>query len=261
LPFELRWKKEREEYISFSNCCPPNLVRTISETQNYAYAFTRKGIAVILYGSNRFHTELPGNDQLRIRQETNYPWDGTIKLILEEVPDDQFEISLRIPGWANEENTISVNHQKLKLNTDAGQFVKVSRKWKKGDVIELRLSMATRLMAANRLVEETRNQVAVKRGPIVYCLESPDLEGRDIFDVVIPVHMRFKLSEIEISGARMIALKGDALIDNKLKQSQELYLPLDSKSELREQEIQLIPYFAWGNRGESDMSVWIPVQK
>ncbi len=261
LPFELRWKKEREEYIAWSNCCPPNVVRTVAETHNYAYALMKSGIMVNLYGSNTLKTKLMDGSRLVLRQETDYPWNGFIRIIIDKAPGKNMDINLRIPGWADQENVIKVNGKRLDIETGQGTYATITRKWKRNDVLELRLPMQTKLMAANRLVEATRNQTAIKRGPIVYCLESVDLEGVNMFDVILPVDIDLKPIKTEIAGAKMIALEGNALLEKTSNTSSELYYPLDVKSNLEELPIRLIPYFAWGNRGLSEMTVWIPVRK
>ncbi len=261
LPYKLRWEGEREPYIALSNCCPPNLDRTIAEINNYAYALTKTGITVNLYGSNTLTTNLLDGSKLILREETDYPWNDTIKIIFDEVPNNPFDISLRIPGWADQENSISFNNQNLDVDIKAGKYAVINRKWKKGDVIELILPMGIKLMAANRLVEETHGQVAVKRGPIVYCLESVDMKGKDIFDVILPVDIKLKPMEAEIAGVKMICLEGEAFLKKETEHSSDLYYALDTQSKLKNISVRLIPYFAWGNRGASDMSVWIPVRQ
>lgn len=103
---------------------------------------------------------------------------------------DLIAIDLRIPAWANQAE-ITLNGEKSKEKPMAGSYFSLSRKWEKGDVIELNLPMTARLMEANPLVEEIRNQVAVMRGPIVYCIESPDLQDARIFDVELPAAIQF----------------------------------------------------------------------
>ena len=261
LPYELRWKKEREEYISYSNCCPPNVVRTVAETNDYAYALTKTGLVAILYGSNTLTTKLENGSEVALHQETDYPWDGTIKITIDKAPNDPFDIGLRIPGWANMEASITVNGKYADVEAEIGAYATITRKWKKGDVIEMVLPMEAKLMVANRLVEETMNQVAVKRGPIVYCLESPDMHGLNIFDVIIPSNIQLKPVETEIAGTRLIALDGDALVKDYSDCTAELYMPLDPNSGMSELTIRLIPYFAWGNRSSSEMTVWVPLRR
>jgi DUF1680 family protein len=261
LPFELRWKKQREEYISYSNCCPPNVVRTVAETHNYAYALTKTGIVVNLYGSNTLKTKLMDGSDLILRQETEYPWNGLIKLTIDKASKKSFDIGLRIPGWADQDNSVKVNGKSVNIKIQKGSYATISREWKKGDVIELNLPMEARLMEANRLVEATRNQAAVKRGPIVYCLESVDMKGQNIFDVILPVDVKLKPVEAEIAEAKMIVLEGDALLEKATNSTSDLYFPMDANLDLNKLNIRLIPYFAWGNRGLSEMTVWIPIRR
>jgi DUF1680 family protein len=121
--------------------------------------------------------------------------------------------------------------------------------------------MDVQLIESNPLVEETRNQIAVKRGPIVYCIESPDLPGSRIFDVIIPSTFQMHQVETEINETKIMALKGTALIQKSDNWDGSLYRQLSTSNTLEDVKIRLIPYFAWGNRGKSEMSEWIPVNK
>jgi DUF1680 family protein len=260
LPYELRWKKEREEYIAFSNCCPPNVVRTVAESQNYAYALTKTGLIVNLYGSNELKTILEDGSSIELKQETDYPWDGNIKLSIVKASKNSFDINLRIPGWASNA-VIRVNGEEYPVKNIAGTYATLNRIWKKGDIIELYLPMPARLMEANPLVEETRNQAAVMRGPIVYCIESPDLVGTSIFDVMIPSNIQLKPVNEKIAGAQITFLQGEAFSQSLKVWNTDLYQPINSKNNLQKINIKLIPYFAWGNRGKSEMMVWIPLSR
>jgi DUF1680 family protein len=260
LPYDLRWKKEREPYIAWSNCCPPNVVRTVAETQNYAYALTKTGLAVNLYGSNELKTRLLDGSSFELTQETDYPWDGNIKLNIKKAAKEPFDIDLRIPGWATNA-AIRLNGKDMPVKAEAGSYAKLNRKWKKGDVIELYLPMPVQLMEANPLVEEARNQVAVMRGPIVYCIESPDLDDARIFDVVIPSDIQFEVVKGEIAGSQLTFLQGEALMQLPNDWNKGLYRPINSEDGFQKIDIKLVPYFAWGNRGKSEMSVWMPVNR
>jgi DUF1680 family protein len=259
LPYELRWKKEREEYIALSNCCPPNVVRTVAESHNYAYALSKTGLVVNLYGSNELKTSLVDGSSLELKQEADYPWDGTIKLRIAKAPRSPKDIDLRIPGWTNNA-VIRINGKEIPVSAEAGSYARINRAWKKGDIIELHLPMQAQLMEANPLVEEARNQVAVKRGPIVYCIESPDLDGASIFDVAIPTDIQLNPVKDDIAGVQITFLQGEALLHSPKDWNAGLYQPIHPKNNLQKINIRLIPYFAWGNRGKSEMSVWIPVQ-
>jgi DUF1680 family protein len=148
----------------------------------------------------------------------------------------------------------------LKLNGEniLPEDLRLPRKWKKGDTIELDLPIKVRLVEANPLVEEAKNQIAVMRGPIVYCLEGQDIEGGySINDITIPTDIQFSEKKISICGHEMIALEGDATLANKdVWNNKTLYRDLRPVKE-QKVRIRLIPYYAWDNRGIQDMTVWL----
>lgn len=259
LPFTLRWSRDREAYISYCNCCPPNTIRTIAEISNYVYAISDKGLWVNLFGSSMMKTRLTDGSEISLSQQTNYPWEGNILIRLEACPTREFSIFLRIPGWAARAE-IMVNGKKRNYDCKPGSYAELSEKWRKGDEIRLIMPLETRLIEANPLVEENRNQVAVKRGPIVYCIESADIMAeRKIFDYVIPAESKFRLRDITISDAELVALEAKALLIPNEPWTGHLYRQLNSRK--KPVMLRLIPYYAWGNRGKGDMSVWIPVSR
>ena len=254
LPYTLRWPKERTKYISCF-CCPPNTLRTLCEAQTYAYAVSDDAIYVNLFGENTFTTKPDGKNELTLAQHTQYPWDN--KVLLEVVKAKKAVntvIKLRIPGWCREVN-VSVNGRPVPYDREKG-YAAVNGKWKKGDIITYSMEMGTRIVEANPLVEENRGQVAVQRGPIVYCAESPDLGDIDIDDIAIPVDAKFTPVEVVIDGSRMMALEGEAVVRDEATWKGQLYREVSRKNERR--TIRLIPYYAWGNRGKSEMTVWMP---
>ena len=165
---------------------------------------------------------------------------------------------LRIPAWTKNAQ-ISINGKHQADNLNSGTYAELNRVWKKGDVVELNLPMEATLIEANPLVEENRNQVAVKRGPLVYCLESTDLPGKSIFNAFIPTATTFEAKPIQIDGAEMMSLVGTAKLVSDGDWKNVLYRPVENKN--INAEIKLVPYFVWGNRGHSEMSVWLPVSR
>jgi uncharacterized protein len=138
--------------------------------------------------------------------------------------------------------------------------MKVNRKWKAGDVIGWVMDMPVTLLESNPLVEETRNQVAVKRGPLLYCLESADLPAtQKVFDIVVPATASWKPVAVSIGTTKVTALEGEAgvLQDNQWKNT--LYRELNTTT--KPVKVRLIPYYAWANRGQTDMTVWLPVKR
>jgi DUF1680 family protein len=258
MPFQQRWSKDRVPYISLSNCCPPNVVRTISEVSNYAYSLSDDGLYINLYGGSDLHTKWTDGSPIVVTQQTNYPWHGAVKFTIQQVPST-FSFFLRIPGWAKGAR-ISVNGRPFAGKVVEGTYVVLKQNWKKGDVIQLTLPMEAKLIEANPLVEETRNQVAVKRGPVVYCLEGIDLpKQQDVFNVVLPSSIQFTADTKKIGSATVVFLKGTAKMVKEENWDDQLYKEI-SRNPVSI-PIQLVPYFAWGNRGHTDMSVWLGVSK
>lgn len=257
-PYTLRWPRERQEYISCF-CCPPNTLRTICEAQNYAYTVSENALWCNLYGQSELTTKL-GKHDLEVSQVTGYPYDGKVMLTFRAVPKKQeMALHLRIPAWCDRA-TVKVNGEVVDVPVKANTYATLNRVWKKGDVVELDMEMRVKLMESNPLVEETRNQVVVKRGPLVYCLEDMDVaDGRRIDDVLIPSTIQFTPTEITIDGSKMIALDGEARLMDEASWDNVLYREVGKAD--RTVKIRLIPYFAWGNRGKSEMTVWMPLAK
>ena len=246
---------EREPYLECF-CCPPNLVRTIAKISCWAYSLSENGITVNLYGGNKLETELLDGSQLKLTQKTQYPWQGSVSITLEACKSSAFEISLRIPDWA-EETTISINGEKLQQKIEAGSFTRIARSWRAGDVIDLDLPMKIHLMEGHPRIEEIRNQVAVKRGPIIYCIESPDLPGDcSILEVGLPGNAKMDASY------RPDFLGGVSVIETNIcirkDKNEDLYRKVE-KAEWQSLDTILVPYFAWSNRARAEMTVFMPI--
>ena len=266
LPYKLRWPKERKKLISCF-CCPPNTLRTLCQAQNYIYSIAPARIYINMYGASRLETRVDGVGDITLTQETDYPWDGNVKLTIERLKakrGQKFTIALRCPEWAinltNEGRIFkglfsTVNGQGVPVNYSQG-YMFIEREWKQGDVISLEMPMRATIIEANPLVEESRGQVAVMRGPIVYCLESQDLQGIDIDDVVLPVTAQFRTVETTIDGSRVVALETEAYVRNETQWNGQLYRPVATVKQLK--TVRFIPYYAWGNRGKGEMTVWLP---
>lgn len=255
-PYHLRWEGGRVKYISKSNCCPPNTVRTIAEVSNYMYSLADDGIYINMYGGNQLSSKLEDGSVISLDQQTNYPWDGAVTLTIKQAPAKSYAVYLRIPGWCKSAK-IKVNGQQLTQSIGRGTYQAIKRQWKTGDRIELVLDMPVTLLESNPLVEETKNQVTVKRGPIVYCLESSDLPGKNVFDIAIPATIALQPKPFKIDGGNVMALEGQARILQNNDWTNNLYREVNRNTQ--PVKIRLIPYYAWANRGKTDMTVWMPV--
>jgi DUF1680 family protein len=239
-------------------CCPTNLMRTEASWNGCLYMADATGLWVHHYAANDLETTLPGLGKLALSQTTDFPWDGRIAIRINE-SDTQgpFALRLRIPDWT-ENASATINGQPVEMPMTPSSYLMLTRNWQAGDVIVLNLPMPVRLMTAHRMMEHTHGQVAVTRGPIVYCLESTDLpEGVDVEDVRMPRNAAWTVRHepdlltgvtvLETTAAALSFPKGDGL-----------YQPLGD-AELQAIPIRLVPYFAWNNRGEPKMTVWMPL--
>lgn len=255
-PYQMRWMGGRQPYIRLSNCCPPNAVRTMAEVSSYAYSLSDKGLWLNLFGGSQLNTTLKDGSPLRLTQTTNYPWDGAINLQLEQAPGKSFSMFVRIPGWC-QGATITVNGKAVSTAMQSGEYAEINRNWKVGDKVEINLPMPVKLIESNPLVEENRNQVAVKRGPIVYCLESTDNPKTKLENIALSSKNDFKPVSAKIDNSDVMALEGKAKLLNEGNWTNQLYREVSDKAP-SSTRVRLIPYYAWANRGHSEMQVWIP---
>ena len=166
---------------------------------------------------------------------------------------------LRIPGWCHSAQLL-VNNKPAAVNLTASQYAEVNAQWKNGDKIELNLDMPVTMVQANPLVEETRNQVAVKRGPVVYCIESAGIpKGAKVAGLSLLTNVALKPEKMVIDNSNIVGLTGKAKLDTTVWKNQ-LYKEL-SAQKAATVDVQLIPYFAWGNRGHVDMETWMPFEQ
>jgi len=260
MPVPLRWPRHRTKYLS-SFCCPPNVVRTIAGCGTMAYGIDDDGIKVNLYGGNRVETRLKSGHPIVLSQESDYPWNGEVCLTVEEAPQVSFSISMRIPSWANGA-TLSIEREGTSesLPCTQGTYASMTRIWRAGDRIRLFLPMKARMLLAHHLVEESRNQAAVMRGPIVYCIESEDLPPsvciRDVFlhsDAVFEE----EAGEGSLAGLTLLRCIGSRLL--RLEDETVLYSEI-SPYAFEPIMLRLVPYYAWDNRSQGEMTVWLPIR-
>lgn len=286
LPYELIWGQERAEYI-LSYCCPPNLARLLSQLSEYAYAADESGIYTVLYGENRAKVNFSGCP-VTILQETGYPYDGKIRFTF-ETGDGELEarvgesdsmdkkgkeaagfvLHLRIPAWVRK-GSLSVKNRRdgsaildRKLGrAEAGTYIAVPVQNPAETEVLLDFHMEARLTCAHAMVEEDVNQVAVERGPLVYCLEGMDADTETLDELLLPSDICLQPEEFEIDGRKVLSLKGDFLKRRGLPGGEAdrdaLYRDYVN-SGYEKIQVRLIPYFAWDNRGLDEMRVWIPV--
>lgn len=245
---------EREPYLECF-CCPPNLVRTIAKVSKWAYSITENGIAVNLYGGNKVETHLADNSKIILKQHTQYPWEGQVNIQIEACTDRPFEILLRIPDWAKG-SSILLNDEVLTEEIQAGTYTRIFRNWQKGDEIVINFPMKIQLLEGHPRIEEVRNQLALKRGPLVYCIESPDLpQNTSIMDVYLDPHSDFQLQHQADFLGGLKTISGNILL--RSYGGEGMYQSMENIRWERH-ETQFVPYYSWSNRGKAEMTVFMP---
>ena len=182
-----------------------------------------------------------------IQQQSNYPWDGAIKMTVSPKKAVAFPILIRVPGWATNQPMpgdlyryvtqnapsvkLTINGKVTPVSVEKG-YLKLYRTWKTGDVLTLTFDMPVREVVANEKVKATKGKVAIERGPIVYCAEGVDNNGQ----------------------ALSITTAGNQSFTPEFRK--ELLGGVTVLKSAGAKPITLIPYYAWNNRGATEMAVW-----
>ncbi|AGE22473.1 MULTISPECIES: glycoside hydrolase family 127 protein [Geobacillus] len=245
-------KPVRQKWFSCA-CCPPNLARLIASIGHYIYSQTSDALFVHLYVGSDIRTELGGRS-VEIVQETNYPWDGTVRLTVLPESAGEFTIGLRIPGWCRGA-TLTINGEKVDMVPLIQKgYAYIKRIWKKGDQVELVFPMPVERIKAHPQVRANAGKVALQRGPIVYCLEEVD-NGPNLANLFLPrdAHLEAHFEPDLLEG--VVVITGTAERMDESAWNDELYRPIDPQT--YQVPFRAIPYYAWCNRGEGEMTVWV----
>lgn len=242
-------------------CCPSNVARFIPSIPGFAYAVKDRDVYVNLFlgGEVRLAT---ADNKVQLVQETQYPWEGRVKIrVLPERAGD-FAVLVRIPGWTGSQPVpsdlyaflgepsgevgLAVNGQPVALQPDKG-YVRLQRHWQPGDTIQLDLPLPVRRIVSHDKIVSNHGKVALQRGPLVYCLEGVDNDGK-VLDLVIPDGAEFNTRfEPELLGG-VVTIRGQA---ETAKRTLDGRIVPDSQ-----RPFVAIPYYAWAHRGPSQMTVW-----
>ncbi len=245
------------------SCCPTNLVRLLPSVPGYVYAQKDDKLFVNLFIASSASLNVLSK-QVDIVQQNNYPWGGDLKFTITPKSPLVFSMMIRIPGWArneaipsdlysfknsvNEKVTITINGKPVDYNTENGYAV-LNRTWNKNDMVEVKLPMEVKRVVANENVKSDISKVALQRGPVIYCTEWVDNNGKAA-NLVLPVNATFTTE-----------YKADLLNGVTVLKSNVPAVIVDEKGEnvnTITQPFTAIPYYTWANRGKGEMMVWFP---
>jgi DUF1680 family protein len=239
------------------SCCPPNVMRLLASLPNYFATQDEMGLQIHQYTNEEISCDISS-----LKVETEYPWEGHIKITVIKSSDKPWKLSLRVPEWC-QRSSLKVNAQEIHAPSQKGYSI-LERLWKAGDVVDLELAMPPFFVEPDPRIDSVRDCVAIQRGPIIYCLEEQDQEqGVNLLDVKIdPSEELFsKWQGNLLHGVTALEGTGYQLSRSEWQDaSRGLYHPLQNEIYSPERKVKLIaiPYYAWGNRGLKSMRVWIP---
>jgi DUF1680 family protein len=249
-------------------CCPPNVMRLLASLEHYIASTDGAGLQLHQYVGGRYSGEAAG-DAVAVSVNTEFPLSGTIRVTVEEGPaDTPWTLSLRIPQWVTDYK-VSAGERDASAPAAEDGWLRLERAWSPGDEVVLELAMDPRLVEADPRADAVRGCVAVERGPLVYCLEGVDHPGGGLDDVVIDTgrplaeeqHPELLGGIVTVTAAgyrrtrpndgwwpyRRSADPADSTAGHTTPQGSDLVLTA-------------VPYYAWANRQDGSMRVWIPTR-
>ena len=245
------------------SCCPTNIARLMPSIPGYIYAQKKDIIYVNLFISGTASLQV-NNQNIQIKQENNYPWDGNLKFTILTEKACDFNLQIRIPGWAinnampnnlyrfsNHSNaafTIHVNGKPAEFQIQNGYAI-LKRVWNKNDQIEVELPMETRRVVSDSLIVDNIGKSSIQRGPLMYCAEWIDNAG-NTSNIILPKTASFA------SSFNPKLLNGVMILKSQASQIEISSNGLEIKTQSK--PFTAIPYYAWANRGKGEMTVWIP---
>ena len=263
-PLASRGQHQRREWFGTA-CCPANIARLVASLGNYIYAKSDDAIYVNLFvGSNTTIPLKSGN--VGVKLETNYPWDGKVKFIVDPIKKSKFKVNIRIPGWSNSQpvpgstyipKTITVrekfffvNRRQIPFKYENG-YIGIDREWQTGDTVDFEFPMDVQLIGGISEIKQDNNRIAIQRGPVVYCIEGADNNGK-AWNIIIPENTKFETIDYKVLDESVKALTAEVPVITVGEDG------LSLKTEKK--KIIAIPYYTWANRGKNEMQVWLPTK-
>lgn len=245
-------------------CCISSMSRFLPSVPGYVYAQNDNNLYVNLFASNTATIHLPGGD-VTLQQQTEYPWKGDVAIRIGHTANTNFTLRIRIPGWAKEQPVpgnlyrfaavkeqaipIAINGEAVAYTTEKGYAV-LQHNWKQGDNITIGFPMQVNRVIANTSVKADADRFAYQYGPIVYCLESKDNADSSVQNITVDTASKVNVQYNAqlLNGVTVLTTTGIAT----------KHIANSDALDKQQVTVTAIPYYAWCNRGSSDMEVWIP---
>jgi uncharacterized protein len=252
-PLQTRAGERRHSWNPVA-CCPPNVMRLLASLHHYLATTGDGGVQLHQYATSTIRAAVPVAGPVELAVETDYPWSGSVAVEVVACGDAEWTLSLRVPAWAH---GAVVDGQPV-----APGYAELTRRWRPGDRVVLELDVSPRLTAPNPRIDAVRGCLALERGPVVYCFEAGDLPpGADLADVALardpapadsgPLPALGGVPGVSVAGAVRDLDGWDQIEYVDVRE-----LPVEGAAEPA--RLLAVPYFAWANREDGGMRVWLP---
>lgn len=264
-PLASRGQHQRREWFGTA-CCPANIARLVASLGSYIYAKSDDGIWVNLFVGSQTR-QMIGKNDVTLSVKTEYPWNGKVQVNVDPLKKGKFKVYLRVPGWAKAQpvpgdayranfsviqslQPVTINGKEVTYEMENGYMV-INREWKKGDVVNFEFNMNTYLISSRQEIKQNEGRVAIGRGPLVYCVEGADNDGK-AWNIVVPENTSFETAAGKVQDESIVEVKATVPVLN---------VSADGSSvSTVKKEIVAIPYYTWANRGKNEMQVWLPTR-
>lgn len=264
-PLESHGQHKRSPWFGCA-CCPSNISRFIPSMPNYLYAQKNDNLYINIFASNQTSFKIQ-NTRLQLEQKTFMPWNGKVIIVVSPEKPVRAKLHIRIPGWASEKPVpgdlyaflnqpeqpvrIMVNGRQIKFKLDKG-YALVDNKWEQGNQIDVEFPMEIRRISSHPAIKANEGKIALRRGPLVYCVEWPDVPDSMVFNLVIDQN-----AEIKVQHEPGI-LNGITTLKFNAKSVRNGF---NGEAGTSPKMVTAIPYYCWAHRGQGEMAVWLPMEK
>ena len=233
-------------------CCTMNVSRLVASIAGYALSVGGDGAAFHLYGGFETTATIAGV-KVALSETSAYPWSGEIRIEVDPERPAAFDLKLRIPGWAKGARA-TVNGEAVAVVPVNG-YATIHRQWRKSDAVTLDLEMPAERLYAHPLVRMDVGRAALRRGPLIYCVEEPDNPGGPVQTLALP---RSGKIDVEwrpdlFGGVMTLSAAAKRLVPGK--EAGTLYSTAPPATE--NAALVALPYFLWANRAPGSMQVWL----
>jgi uncharacterized protein len=263
-PLASTGRHSRREWFGTA-CCPANIARLVASLGNYIYAKNSNSIWINLFvGSN---TVVPlEKSNVEIKMATNYPWDGRVQVTVNPTKPAKFALHIRVPGWVKRTQlagglyrmgngmsniVYTVNGKAQAALEDGSGYAIIERSWKKGDTLAFEYAMPVERISSREELQQNKDRVALQRGPLVYCVEGADNNGK-AWNILMPADATVNTVPAQVLDEPIVALEATVPVVNTGADGMSL--------QTAAKKIIAIPYYTWCNRGSNQMQVWLPVK-